>query len=63
MFASAATTIVADFTFDDAASLDLFTLTGAPTVSGGQLHLDGNSYLEIEDPLDGATDNYIISQR
>ena len=57
---AADTTVIADFTFDDEASLVPFTLTGTPTVSGGQLQLDGNSFLEIDDPLDGATENYIV---
>lgn len=51
---------VADYTFDDASSLVPFTQTGTPTVSGGQLQLDGASYLEIADPLAGATDHYVV---
>ncbi len=52
--------VVADYTFDDASSLAPFTQAGAPTVSGGQLQLDGSSFLSIADPLAGATDNYVV---
>ena len=57
--ANAALTTAADYTFDDASALVPFTQTGAPTVSGGQLQLDGSSYIEIADPLSGATTNYV----
>lgn len=56
----AVTTVVADFTFDDAASLAPFTQTGTPTVAGGELQLDGGSFLTIADPLGGAVDNYVV---
>lgn len=57
---SAALVTVADYTFEDASSLAPFTQTGTPTVSGGQLQLDGSSFLEIADPLGGATDNFVV---
>ncbi len=53
-------TVVVDYTFDDASDLAPFTQAGTPSVVGGQLVLDGNSYLEIADPLGGATDNYVV---
>ncbi len=58
--AGAQLTTAADYTFDDASALTPFFEVGSPTVVGGELVLDGNSYLEIDDPLLGATDNYVI---
>ncbi len=58
--ADAALTVVADYTFDDPNALLPFTITGSPIVVGGQLGLDGGSYLEIVDPLGGATADYVV---
>lgn len=58
--ASAALSTVADYTFDDASSLAPFTQSGDPTVSGGQLELDGDDFLTIADPLSGVTSDYVV---
>lgn len=58
--ANAALSVVADYTFDDASALAPFTVNGDAAVVGGQLVVDGDGdWIEIADPLAGATDNFI----
>ena len=52
--------VVADFTFSDNATPTGFSETGTPTYAGGQLVLNGSSYLQGPDPLAGATDNFVV---
>ena len=56
----AALTVAGDFDFSSNSTPAGFTETGTPTYAGGQLILDGNSYLQGADPLAGATDNYVV---